>query len=522
MMKVVGAATSANTLDRLRRHGIQAWAVIGWISLALMLLVDLVLQGGVGTPLLIVGSLANAGPTYMALRGRFDAEARLGLGVPAAVMPALLVFLLQGHPWQMDAHMFFFVATAALIVVADWRPILLATVLTAIHHLGLEWLEPEWVFTGSGNLGRVLFHAVAVSLQFGALSLFTIQLVRLFRSQEEAFALASASAIKAEQECRRSEEAMEQARVAEQAATRERQAREAQAARIAVERRGELLLLANEFDRSVTSVVKVIGQAIGQLEGTAVRLEDVSADASRDAVNVAAGASQAAIDIAAVAGSIRTLSGSIRSVAGTVDEQTRVTAVASLEAEQTVLTVHTLEERAIKIEGFLDDIQQIATRTTLLSLNATIEAARAGEAGRGFAVVANEVKALSAETGRASERIRNLIAGIREGVAETAEKLGGVNQAIVEVSTAASSISNAIVEHRLRTDEVNNGAERIARQTSQIETEVGRAALAISAASSLSTKVRGSASELANSARELRSSTDLFVSFLQAEEALAA
>jgi methyl-accepting chemotaxis protein len=470
----------------------------------------------------LIGGISNVAPTYMALRGRYDAEARTITGSLAAVIPAMLVFLLKGHAWQMDAHMYFFVGMAALVVLADWRPILLATLLTAAHHISLEWLAPAWVFAGSGNVGRVTFHVVAVALQFGVLTILTVHLERLFQSQDMALRQGREATAIAEDGQRRTEQAMAQACAAEAAAMDERQRREQQASRVAAERRGELVTLANEFDRSVKSVVKAIGLATERLEDTAVQLEQVSGSATQEAVEVASGATGAASDIALVATSIRTLSGSIRTIAVTADRQSELTLLARRESERSVLTVAKLEDHAIQIEGFLDDIRDLASKTNLLALNATIEAARAGDAGRGFAVVAGEVKSLSADTKRASDLIRDLITGIREGVSETGDTLRSVNGAIGQVSAAASGIATAVGEQRSSADEIDAGTNRAVGAADDIERRIGSVAAAMSTASSLSVSVRSSASNLSAGARDLRASTDLFVSFLRSEEATAA
>jgi methyl-accepting chemotaxis protein len=61
------------------------------------------------------------------------------------------------------------------------------------------------------------------------------------------------------------------------------------------------------------------------------------------------------------------------------------------------------------IKAFVTTVQDIASRTALLSMNASIEAARAGSSGKGFAVVAQEIRTLSGETQRQSDVIKQMI-----------------------------------------------------------------------------------------------------------------
>ena len=77
--------------------------------------------------------------------------------------------------------------------------------------------------------------------------------------------------------------------------------------------------------------------------------------------------------------------------------------------QETNAEVVKLAENILEIRKFIKDIQDISSRTNLLSFNASIEAAHAGEAGKGFRIIANEVKSLSVKTQEVSKRIDDKI-----------------------------------------------------------------------------------------------------------------
>ncbi|SOB79774.1 methyl-accepting chemotaxis protein [Sphingomonas guangdongensis] len=516
------APRPTGAVDRLRVRGLELLAALGWLCLVMILVAGAVLEQGDGFALLAVGGAILAGPTWVAARGRYDAEARLIAAPLVAFMPALLVFVLRGHPWQMDAHMYFFVALASLTMLCDWRPIALASGLIAVHHLLLEWSAPSWVFADTGNLGRVLFHAGAVVLQCAILSFVANKLLLLIERQDAAVAETERLLRQAEVEQVRAATALTAAEASDRAAASERVQRERVELRSAAERRAELITLASQFEGSVLRIVRSVDAAIGALAGSAGSLDQVARAAGQEAQDVARNADRASVEIHQVASALQSLGRSATTIGTAAEQQRMVTGDAQAHGRRSADTIARLADEADQIEAFVADIRKIAATTNLLALNATIEAARAGDAGRGFAVVASEVKALAASSERASDQIAVLLESIRAGMERSRDQIGEVSTAIAEVAEAADAVATAVSEQRTDARGVEASATRAADSAQAIELRIGHVASAAVAAATLAGEVRSSIAALGDDARDLSAATERFVSFLRDTDAAPA
>jgi len=98
----------------------------------------------------------------------------------------------------------------------------------------------------------------------------------------------------------------------------------------------------------------------------------------------------------------------------------------------------------------------------LLALNATIEAARAGDAGRGFSVVASEVKALAAQTAKATEEISGQIFDVQSSTGFAVEKIKSIFSVMTEINNATTEISAGVQQQGTATEEIARNIQDVA------------------------------------------------------------
>lgn len=130
--------------------------------------------------------------------------------------------------------------------------------------------------------------------------------------------------------------------------------------------------------------------------------------------------------------------------------------------------LETLLGAAEEADKIIRVVNDISSKTDLLSLNASIEAARAGEAGKGFAVVAHEVSRLSEKTQTSISDIENIIENIKKEISRVSEKIEEGNEsatkAVKEVTDANSTIENIVNKIEFVDNEVSNIGSAIKEQ----------------------------------------------------------
>ena len=286
--------------------------------------------------------------------------------------------------------------------------------------------------------------------------------------------------------------------------------------RAAAAHQAEMHQLADEFQAAVGNIVNIVSTASRDLEGAAGRLAKTAETTQQLSGLVASDSEDASSNVRSIANATEELTSSVGEIARQVHESSRIANEAVAQAQKTDSRIAELSQAAQRIGDVVKLITAIAEQTNLLALNATIEAARAGEAGRGFAVVAQEVKALAAQTAKATEEISGQIARMQMATAESVAAINDIGTTIDRVSEIASAITAAVVAQGELTQEIARNIQQAAEGTSRVAVNIGEVNKGATETGSASTKVLASAGELSNEGRKLKLEVDRFLTTVRA------
>lgn len=334
-----------------------------------------------------------------------------------ALIICVLLFMMQGHPWQGDMHMYLFAGLAICSLFYCWQGIVAFAGVVAVHHLALNYLLTAAVFAGPSDLQRVILHAVILVIEASALVFFSLMLRRINGVVETAFET-----------------------VVQERRTQENLTAEAEAKRISLA--GVVANLSEQLNRLASGdlTTRIADPADGVIEFQRLfddfnflsqKLEDIFGSVSMTAQMVLAASRETAASAMEIAQKAEAQSNTVNHSAALlakVSTSQNETAEMALQAntamtasseqmkaggvmlQAAVEAMQKIELSAGAIKQTIDAIDDIAFQTNLLALNAGVEAARAGDTASGFAVVASEVRGLAQRASASAAEIRRLMA----------------------------------------------------------------------------------------------------------------
>jgi methyl-accepting chemotaxis protein len=282
------------------------------------------------------------------------------------------------------------------------------------------------------------------------------------------------------------------------------------------QRKAEMTKIADAFQAAVGGIVSTVSAAAHQLEGAAGTLSGTAQQTQELSGMVATASEQASANVGAVAAATEQMSASVTEISRQVHDSSRIADEAVKQAERTDARITQLQAAAGRIGDVVKLITAIAEQTNLLALNATIEAARAGESGRGFAVVASEVKALAAQTAKATEEIGTQIAGMQAATQDSVAAIKEIGATIARISDISTTIAATIEQQGAATSEIARNVGEAAKGTAEVAdkiTEVNRGASDTGTASS---QVLDSARSLSVQSSNLRAEVENFLNTVRA------
>jgi methyl-accepting chemotaxis protein len=274
--------------------------------------------------------------------------------------------------------------------------------------------------------------------------------------------------------------------------------------------------ITGDFESMIGDLVAALSSSSIKLEAAAGTLTATADSTEKDSTEAANASQEVSTNVQAVASASEEITSSVNEIGRQVQESSRVAQDAVRQAETTDASITELLTAASRIGDVVKLINAVSEQTNLLALNATIEAARAGEAGRGFAVVASEVKALAAQTSKATDDIGAQIAGMQKATENSARTIREVGVTIRLISEISAAIAAAVEEQGAATKEISRNVQHAATGSSKVAQRITAVSRGASETGSASGQVLTSAQMLSQESVRLQAEVGKFLEAVRA------
>lgn len=243
-----------------------------------------------------------------------------------------------------------------------------------------------------------------------------------------------------------------------------------------------------QMSMSLKNVVNELRKIIAEIKDSALFLSNHSKTLTRQARILSTGAGEQATYV-------QEINASIEKIVASLD----MNAENSQLAETLILNfVGSIQNNSVnvtktfdalnKISQKVNDVNDIAFQTNILSLNAAIEAARAGEQGKGFGIVAQEVGKLAERSKTHANEIEDLSAlsiniarttdevssGLIPQIHKTKELIGNITGAINDLSSDVNVIHKTAVNLNGIALQNSNFSDDMSRNSKDLESQVDK------------------------------------------------
>ena len=157
---------------------VRADRLMGWTLMALLLVsMGIAASNGTWFEVLAVGLPATVLPWLLIRMMPGSVQTRISVAIAFMVFSALAIQQTKG---MIETHFAIFILLAFLLYYRDWKPILAAALVIAIHHVAFNFLQAGntgfYIFALGPNLEVLIIHALAVVFEAALLILMAINL----------------------------------------------------------------------------------------------------------------------------------------------------------------------------------------------------------------------------------------------------------------------------------------------------------------------------------------------------------